>query len=103
MAASFLLFILSLGALLRTGSATYAITGAHGGVNAQTGARPFRQNLKDFQGSGPAFDLYIQALSQFQKNDQGNLLSWYEVAGEWHDYTGGSSRKNGFADQKFLV
>lgn len=82
MGSSLLLFVLSLGALLRLGSAAYAITGVHTGVNAQSGARPFRQNLKDFEAAGPAFDLYIQALLQFQNDDQGDLLSWYEVAGK---------------------
>jgi tyrosinase len=59
----------------------YAITGVSAGVNPDTGERPFRLNLKDFQYSGPPFDLYIQALSRFQADDQSNLLSYYEVAG----------------------
>lgn len=83
MGRSFLLGILSIGALLRFSLAAYAVTGVHGGVNAQTGARPFRQNLKTFQASGPAFELYIQALLQFQSDNQADLLSWYEVSGEW--------------------
>lgn len=58
-----------------------AVTGINAGVNNVTGERPFRLNLKDFESSGPAFDLYIQALQQFQAEDQSELQSWYEICG----------------------
>ncbi|KAI7978310.1 hypothetical protein EIK77_001253 [Talaromyces pinophilus] len=59
----------------------YSITGLSGGVNNDTGERPARLDLRDLQSSGAAFDLYIQALAQFQADDQSDLVSYYEVAG----------------------
>lgn len=59
----------------------YGITGLSGGVNYNTGERPARRDLRDLQSSGAAFDLYIQALVQFQADDQSDMVSYYEVAG----------------------
>ncbi|KAI9806999.1 MAG: hypothetical protein M1833_002657 [Piccolia ochrophora] len=59
----------------------YVITGPDGGVNAQTGERPARQEIRTFQNSGPAWDLYIQALQTFQQLGQGEQLSYYQVSG----------------------
>lgn len=59
----------------------YGITGLSGGVNYDTGERPARRDLRDLQSSGAAFDLYIQALAQFQADDQSDMLSYYEVSG----------------------
>lgn len=59
----------------------YSITGITGGVNTQTGERPARRDLRDLQSSGAAFDLYVQALAQFQSDDQSDLISYYEIAG----------------------
>lgn len=61
----------------------YGITGISGGVNTDTGERPSRRDLRDLETSGPAFDLYIQALSQFQSDDQSDLLSYYEIGGQF--------------------
>uniref|UniRef100_A0A093V313 tyrosinase n=1 Tax=Talaromyces marneffei PM1 TaxID=1077442 RepID=A0A093V313_TALMA len=61
--------------------AGYGITGLSGGVNTATGERPVRRDLRDLQSSGAAFDLYVQALAQFQADDQSDLVSYYEVAG----------------------
>ena len=61
----------------------YVIRGISAGVNPTTGERPARRDLREFQTSGPAFDLYIQALDRFQKTDQTDLLSWYEIAGRF--------------------
>jgi tyrosinase len=72
-----LLFLLS----FSQNALSYQITGPTSGVNVQTGERPSRQDLRNLQGSGPAFDLYIQALQMFQEADQRDLLSWYSVAG----------------------
>ncbi|KAI1959289.1 hypothetical protein LOZ58_004560 [Ophidiomyces ophidiicola] len=58
----------------------YDITGIKEGVKP-SGERPARQNLVNFQSSGPAFDLYILAFTQFQDEDQGNLLSFYQIGG----------------------
>lgn len=59
-----------------------AITGSTGGVNTATGQRPFRQEFSSFSASGPAFDLFIQSLKQFQAQDQSALLSFYQVSGK---------------------
>jgi tyrosinase len=60
---------------------SYRITGPTSGINAATGERPSRRDLRTMQSSGPPFDLYIQALQMFQATNQANLLSWYSVAG----------------------
>lgn len=59
-----------------------AITGPQGGVNTITGQRPFRQEFSTFKDSGPAFDLYILSLQQFQQQNQSTLLSYYQVGGK---------------------
>ena len=58
-----------------------AIVGSQGGVNTATGQRPFRQEISTFKDSGPAFDLYILSLQQFQQQNQSALLSYYQVGG----------------------
>ncbi|KAI4171467.1 MAG: hypothetical protein LQ343_004205 [Gyalolechia ehrenbergii] len=58
-----------------------AVRGIQAGVNPRTGRRPFRQEFSTFKNSGPAFDLYIQALQRFQQRDQTALLSYFQVAG----------------------
>jgi hypothetical protein len=73
--------IFILGLLSSTSFAAVPVTGATGGVNTQTGQRPSRQNLENFQSSGAPFDLYIQALQRFQSDDQSALLSYYQIAG----------------------
>ena len=62
-----------------------AITGPQGGVNTTTGQRPFRQEFSAFN-SGPAFDLYILSLQQFQQQNQSALLSYYQVGGKEDSY-----------------
>lgn len=59
-----------------------AILGPQGGVNTATGQRPFRQDFSTFKNSGPAFDLYILSLQQFQQQNQSALLSYYQVGGK---------------------
>jgi tyrosinase len=46
--------------------------------------RPFRLDINDLAQSGPAFDLYIQALSELQRTNQDDPLSYYQIAGELH-------------------
>lgn len=75
-----LLFLASLSAVTKS-AVGYAITGVSGGVNSATGQRPARLDMRDLQSAGPAFDLFVQALSQFQSDDQSDLISYYEVAG----------------------
>ena len=59
----------------------FAITGISAGVDLSTGARPFRQEFSTFQTSGPAFDLYIQALQNLTSKAQTGKLSYFQVAG----------------------
>lgn len=68
--------------LLLRASLAFKITGATGGHNLTTGARPCRLDINDFAQSGPPFDLYIQALNQLQKTDQADPLSYFQIAGE---------------------
>ncbi|KAF2152857.1 Di-copper centre-containing protein [Myriangium duriaei CBS 260.36] len=60
---------------------TYPIKGATGGVDATTGARPFRLNINDLQKSGAAWDLYILAMQSFTQDDASLLTSYFQVAG----------------------
>ncbi|KAI9714213.1 MAG: hypothetical protein M1812_006434 [Candelaria pacifica] len=85
--------------LSATVNASYAITGPQGGVNPKTGERPFRQEIRTFSGSGPAWDLYIQALVKLQAADQGDLLSYYQLSGiHGRPFTpwDGSNGQNGY-------
>ena len=71
---------------LATPSTSYSsiaivITGVHSSVNFTTGERPSRREFRDFEHSGPAFDLYIQCQAEFMEREQTNALSYYEVAG----------------------
>lgn len=68
--------------LLLPVSLAIKVTGATGGHNSTTGARPYRVDINDFAQSGPPFDLYIQALNQLQKTDQADPLSYFQIAGE---------------------
>jgi hypothetical protein len=80
------------------------ISGSNGGVDPSTGQRPFRRELGEFEVSGAAFDLYIQALRQFQSQSQGNEVSWFGICGTASD--AGSSHHKLFADaygQVFMV
>jgi hypothetical protein len=70
-------------AAIFTMSAAFVVTGATGGVDSRTSARPFRQDILKLQrAGGAAWDLYLQALQKFQQLDQGNALSWYQFNGE---------------------
>ncbi|PGH18171.1 hypothetical protein AJ80_04558 [Polytolypa hystricis UAMH7299] len=66
--------------LLIPASAVHVIQGTSGGVNKETGERPVRRSLTEFEFSGPAFDLYILALEQFQKEDHSELTSGFQVS-----------------------
>ena len=79
--ASFNLISIAIAVCLASLANAVAITGSQGGVNSVTGQRPFRQDISTFKNSGPAFDLYILSLQQFQQQNQSALLSYYQVAG----------------------
>lgn len=75
---------LSLSATIFSGlihhNAATAVTGVHAGVDNYTNARPFRTEINAFAQSGPAFDLYIQALMTFQ--NQSGDTGYFEIAGQ---------------------
>lgn len=77
----FFLLVASLTAARHVKSQTYPITGVSAGVDPNTGARPFRYNINDFQHAGPAWDLYIQAMQSFIADDVDDLLSYFQIAG----------------------
>ena len=60
----------------------FAITGISAGVNTTTGERPFRHDINELYISGPPWDLFVLALSEFQQVNQDDPLSYYQVAGE---------------------
>ncbi|KAI9680130.1 MAG: hypothetical protein M1817_005147 [Caeruleum heppii] len=66
----------------------YTITGPTGGVNGQTGQRPFRQDFRTFQNSGAAFDLFVLAWQRFQQQNQTELLSYFQVSGTLSEESG---------------
>jgi tyrosinase len=74
-----IIWLIGLIALAAKGDAV-TVTGPQAGVNAATGERPFRQEFSVFQNSGPAFDLYIQALYYFMQDDQSNVQSYFQIA-----------------------
>jgi tyrosinase len=71
----------TLSATVSTVSATFAITGTHTNTSTTSSQRPFRHEINSFVNVGPAFDLYIQALLEFQQTNQNQLLSYFQVAG----------------------
>ena len=76
-----LLSILGTAVLFAAAANSYAITGPTGGVDVNTGQRPFRQEISTLQNSGAAWDLYILSLQKFTQTDQAQQLSYYQVAG----------------------
>ena len=59
----------------------FQITGALGGINETTGQRPLRYEIHEFANSGPAFDLFIIALADFQNSNQSDPLSYFQISG----------------------
>ncbi|MCJ1331076.1 hypothetical protein MMC10_007763 [Thelotrema lepadinum] len=64
------------------------ISGTQGGVDDTTGFRPMRLEINQFSYAGPAWDLYVLALRQFQSTSQSGQLSYYEISGI-HGYPNG--------------
>ncbi|KAA8576834.1 hypothetical protein EYC84_006881 [Monilinia fructicola] len=60
----------------------YPITGVTTGINSNTKARPFRQNIDDLQKNEPQWFLYIQALQAMQAAPEySDGLSYFQIAG----------------------
>ncbi|KAL2406782.1 Polyphenol oxidase 1 [Exophiala dermatitidis] len=59
----------------------FKITGATGGVDSTTGARPLRTEIGQFSTSGAPFDLFVLSLIAFQAVNQSNPLSYFQVSG----------------------
>ena len=68
--------------LLLNHAKAFAITGISAGVNTTTGERPFRHDINELYMSGPAWDLYMLSLREFQRVNQDDPLSYYQVAGK---------------------
>lgn len=75
--------LLLLGRLISS-SQSYVITGVHAGINNETGARPFRQEINKFKSSGPAWDLYVLSLQHLMAVDQDDQYSYYRISGMYH-------------------
>ncbi|ERF72312.1 hypothetical protein EPUS_02199 [Endocarpon pusillum Z07020] len=73
-------FLAALSALSNPADA-FVVTGISAGVNNATGERPFRRDINELYMSGPAWDLFILSLREFQQADQDDPLSYYQVAG----------------------
>ncbi|KAL1892246.1 hypothetical protein Sste5346_007202 [Sporothrix stenoceras] len=58
------------------------VVGVSTGIDNSTGARPSRININDlYNEAGPHWDLYIQALDMFQRDDMTEIESYYQIAG----------------------
>ena len=52
----------------------YAITGATGGVQT-------RLEIRELEKTGDLWNLFLLAMTDFQKMDQNQIDSWYQIAG----------------------
>lgn len=77
--AAVMLFVM----LMFQGVGAFKVTGVTSTATNISGLRPFRRDIEEFSQSGAAFDLYIQALNEFQRMDQDDPLSYYQVAGKY--------------------
>lgn len=59
----------------------FKVTGALGGVDSVTGARPLRYEIHEFANSGAAFDLVILSLIAFQGTNQSDPRSYFQISG----------------------
>ncbi|KAK4443167.1 tyrosinase [Podospora aff. communis PSN243] len=63
-------------------AAAQFVSGVTAGVNPQTGERPARLNINDFhRQGGPAWELFIQALTAMYETPEDDWLSWFQIAG----------------------
>lgn len=58
-----------------------SVTGALGGLQPGSRERPMRQEISGFAQSGAAWDLFVQALQEFQSAPITDMLSYFQVAG----------------------
>lgn len=75
------LFLFLLFLSLSPGLHGFKVTGALGGVNSTTGARPLRYEIHEFAKSGPAFHLLILSMMAFQAANQSEPLSYFQISG----------------------
>lgn len=59
----------------------FEITGATGGIDPTTGARPSRYEISRFSQSGPAWSLFVLALYEIQRVNQWDPMSYFSIAG----------------------
>jgi hypothetical protein len=57
------------------------VTGARGGVDSSSGARPFRYEISSFSQSGPPWDLFVLSLLELQSVNLSDPLSYFAIAG----------------------
>ncbi|KAI9785255.1 MAG: hypothetical protein M1835_003372, partial [Candelina submexicana] len=84
-------------------SNTYGIHGVATG-RGPNGSLPFRHEVLDLQLNNPdQWNLYMLALDRLQSVDQGELLSWYQIAGihgrpfvSWDGVTGAANGSSSF-------
>ncbi|EPE02553.1 tyrosinase precursor [Ophiostoma piceae UAMH 11346] len=63
-------------------AAAQQVVGVTTGINNGTGERPSRVNINNLHAdAGPHWDLYVQALDLFQREDMTELLSYYQITG----------------------
>lgn len=89
--------------LLVLPSLSIKITGATTGLGPGARQRPIRQEISVFSESGPAWDLYIQALKRFQDAPTDDKFSYYQIAGihgypqvAWDDVYGNPNGSTGY-------
>ncbi|KAJ9151009.1 Di-copper centre-containing protein [Coniochaeta hoffmannii] len=63
-------------------SSPIPVTGAQTGIDPNTGARPARLNINDlYTRGGPQWDLYVQALADFQAANESDESSYFQISG----------------------
>lgn len=60
---------------------SFAVDGVATTFNHTSKEQPARLEFSAISQSGPAFDLFILALQQFQQANQSHELSYYQIAG----------------------
>lgn len=66
----------------RTQTFPVPVLGVQTGINIATGERPARLNINDlYSRGGPQWDLYIQALAEFQEAPETDERSYFQISG----------------------
>lgn len=63
---------------------TDAQIGLKTGMNATTGAMPFRRDILDLVNDTPSFTLFILALNKMMETEETALTSYFQVAGMYN-------------------